>query len=129
MREGLTSGQVAQQADGNVQTVRDYERRKLLARPPRTEGGFRLYPAQGLARCGSLKKAQRLGFSLAEIQELLRIRGNGARCSDVKERLERKIADVDRKILELQTLRASLASLTRTCNDGATTCRALTQLG
>lgn len=128
MQEGLTSGQVARQADVNVQTVRYYERRQLLQRPPRTEGGFRLYPARAVGQVRFIKRAQGLGFSLDEIQELLRIFGNGARCRDVRERLEQKIADVDRKLAELSTLRASLSSLVQRCDGSENTCGVLTQL-
>lgn len=128
MKEGLTSGQVAQQADVNVQTVRYYERRKLLPRPPRTEGGFRLYPAHVVGQVRFIKRAQGLGFSLIEIEDLLRLSGTGAKCNDVKQRVERKIADVDQKIAELQKLRSALAGLTRTCSDPDSDCPVLAQL-
>lgn len=128
MKEGLTTGQVAQQAAVNIQTLRYYERRKLLARPPRSEGGFRLYPADVVNQVRFIKRAQGLGFSLVEIEELLRIGSAGARCGDVKQRVDRKLADIDQKILELQKMRKALATLVQTCSDPARACPVFAQL-
>ena len=128
MKDGLTSGQVAQQAAVNVQTLRYYERRQLLERPPRSQGGFRLYSAQVVSQVRFIKRAQGLGFSLEEVQELLRIGKTGARCSDVKTRVDRKLADIDEKILELQRMREALTALSSGCGDPAVECPVLTQL-
>jgi MerR family mercuric resistance operon transcriptional regulator len=128
MRRELTSGQVAQQAGVNVETLRYYERRQLLACPPRTQGGFRLYPVHVVGQVRFIKRAQSLGFSLEEIQELLRISLNGARCHDVKERMDRKLALIDQKILELQQMRDNLAHLSRTCDASETACPVLIRM-
>ena len=68
---GLRSGQVAQAAGVNLQTLRYYERRGLLAEPGRTLGGHRLYPAETVSTLRVIKAAQRLGFSLDEVADLL----------------------------------------------------------
>ena len=68
---GLRSGQVARAAGVNQQTLRYYERRGLLAEPARTPGGHRVYPAEAVTVLRVIKAAQRLGFSLAEVAELL----------------------------------------------------------
>ena len=128
MQESLTTGQVAQQAGVNIQTLRYYERRKLLARPPRSQGGFRLYPADVVNQVRFIKRAQGLGFSLVEIGELLRIGSAGARCGDVKQRVDRKLADIDQKIAALQKMRTALATLVQTCDDPARACPVFTRL-
>lgn len=128
MKAGLTSGDVARQAAVNVQTVRYYERRKLLARPPRTEGGFRLYSAQVVGQVRFIKKAQGLGFTLEEIHELLRLNGSGGRCSDVRQHLEGKVAAVDQKIAALHLLRSALVNLARTCHESTRVCPVLAEL-
>lgn len=128
MKAGLTSGEVARQAAVNVQTVRYYERRKLLALPPRTEGGFRLYPAEVVGQVRFIKKAQGLGFTLQEIQELLRLGGSGGRCADVRQHLDGKIAAVDQKIAELKVLRGALVNLAQTCHETTRTCPVLAEL-
>ena len=71
MTEGLRVGEVAAAAGVNVQTLRYYERRGLLDRPDRTLGGHRLYPAETITLLRVIKAAQRLGFTLAEVSDLL----------------------------------------------------------
>lgn len=67
----LTTGELAERAGVNVQTVRYYERRGLLREPPRTESGYRQYDDSDLDRLRFIRTAQRLGFKLEEIDELL----------------------------------------------------------
>ena len=71
MSEGLRSGQVAQAAGVNIHTLRYYERRGLLAEPDCSPGGHRLYDPQAVTALRVIKAAQRLGFSLEEVAELL----------------------------------------------------------
>jgi DNA-binding transcriptional MerR regulator len=66
---GLRSGQVAAAAEVNIETLRYYERRGLLAEPDRTPGGHRLYPAETVTMLRVIKAAQRLGFTLEEVDE------------------------------------------------------------
>ena len=112
----ITIGQVADRADVNVQTVRYYERRGLLPEPPRTPSGYRQYDEGSVARIRFIKRAQILGFSLAEITELLELRVHPrSNCDDVKTRAERKRAEIDRKIADLGRIRSSLEQLIRAC--------------
>jgi DNA-binding transcriptional MerR regulator len=84
---GLNIGDVAKQADVHIETLRYYERRGLVARPPRTMSNYRLSPADAVRRVRYIKRAQELGFSLKEIQKLLSLRATPkARCTDVRER-------------------------------------------
>lgn len=112
---GLRSGQVARAAGVNQQTLRYYEHRGLLARPHRTPGGHRLYPAQTVTVLRVIKAAQRLGFSLAEVAELLdtgRRRPGSRSRPELGSRAAVKLAEVEAKIADLSviadTLRAAL---------------------
>ena len=70
----LTIGRLAQEVGINLETVRFYERRGLLRKPPRGASGYRLFPADAARRLKFIKRAQELGFSLHEIRELLALR-------------------------------------------------------
>lgn len=112
---GLRSGQVARAAGVNQQTLRYYERRGLLADPGRTPGGHRQYPAETVIVLRVIKTAQRLGFSLDEIAELLqpdRSWHHGGPDAGLRGRLAGKLAEVEAKIADLtvtaHTLRAAL---------------------
>src|SRR3989442_10720788 len=72
--KSLTIGRLAKQAGVNVETVRFYERRGLLPKPPRSASGYRLFPAETARRLKFIRRAQELGFSLTEIRELLLLR-------------------------------------------------------
>jgi DNA-binding transcriptional MerR regulator len=104
-------GEVAERAGVNVETLRYYERRGLLPEPPRREGGHREYGADAIRFVRAVKEAQRLGFSLAEIEEYLRLarRDPGAASETARERLEGKLEDVDAALAALRTRRAGLA--------------------
>jgi MerR family transcriptional regulator, mercuric resistance operon regulatory protein len=112
---GLRSGELARAAGVGHQTLRYYERRGLLAEPPRTAGGHRLYPPEALTRLRAIKAAQRLGFSLGEAAELVPVvpqrRLQGTR-KPLADRLTARLAEVESAIAELQlvatTLRATL---------------------
>jgi len=94
----LTIGQLARQANVNLETIRYYERRGLIPQPPRNASGYRQYGEQDLARTRFIKRAQALGFTLKEIAELLSLRvAPGTTCGQVKERVQVKIADVEKK--------------------------------
>ncbi len=110
-------GAVAARADVNIQTVRYYERRGLLSKPPRTESNYRLYSEDGVRRVRFVKRAQELGFSLKEIKELLTLRLKPtSRSSAVKARATAKIADIQEKIRTLQRMKRALTKLTAACD-------------
>jgi MerR family mercuric resistance operon transcriptional regulator len=112
----LTIGELARQAHVNVETVRYYERRGLLLRPPTSRAGYRRYGGEYLARIRFIKSGQELGFSLKEIDELLSLRvAPETTCADVKARAEAKITDIDVKIRDLRRMRKALASLAASC--------------
>jgi len=112
----LSIGQVARQAGVGVETVRYYEREGLLEEPPRRASGYRQYPEQVVKRLHFIKRAQKLGFSLKEITELLLLRVDAqTACEEVKQRTEAKIAEVERKMVELQRMRQALIQVASLC--------------
>ncbi|MFB8277892.1 MerR family transcriptional regulator [Nocardia colli] len=115
MSAGLRSGEVAAAAGVNIQTLRYYERRGLLTEPNRSLGGHRLYPEQTVATLRIIKAAQRLGFTLEEITDLLRATRAD---TGLHTRAITKLAEVDAKLTELTTVRDTLrAALAAGCDD------------
>ncbi len=118
----LTTGQVAERAGVNIQTVRYYERRGLLPAPPRRPSGYRQYDADHVARIRFIKRAQELGFTLQEIEELLSLRTDpDADSADVRGRTFSKMLEIDRKIEDLTRMRAKLAELASSCSGHGST--------
>jgi Hg(II)-responsive transcriptional regulator len=109
-------GEVAQHADVNVQTLRYYERRGLLPPPRRRPSGYREYPADTVRLVRFIKRAQDLGFTLRDIEELIELRRSPARnCASVRAAVARKAEDVAAKIRQLTALQKALAELTDAC--------------
>lgn len=114
--ETLTIGKLARAAGVHVETIRYYQRRGLLSRPPRPVGGIRHYPLSVLARLQFIKRAQQLGFSLGEIGELLRL-DNGA-CTPTRVIAERRYQDIAARINDLRMMQRTLGRLIRDCRSG-----------
>jgi Cu(I)-responsive transcriptional regulator len=117
-------GRTAKAAGVNAQTLRYYERRGLIGRTRRGRSGYREYSDDAVAVVRFIKRAQELGFSLDEIEALIKLRG--VRRADrhrVRTIAERKIADIDQKIAHLQSMRDALQTLVASCHsDGAAEC-------
>lgn len=114
--KSLTIGRLAKQAGVNLETVRYYERRGLLPKPPRSASGYRLFPVEAARRLRFIRRAQQLGFSLGEIRELLSLRMSAtARSTDVRKRAEAKIAHINAKIRSLDSMKRTLRKLTNAC--------------
>lgn len=114
----LTIGQVASAANVNVETIRYYERRGLIPEPERSPSGYRQYTRAAVRRLRFVKRAQVLGFTLAEISELLELRADpGRSCEQVEVEASRTIQRIDRKIAELRRMRSALAPLRRACRE------------
>ena len=113
---GLTIGTVAQQADVNIETLRYYERKGIVSKPPRTSSNYRLYSEETVRRVRFVKRAQELGFSLKEIKELLALRASrGAKCDDVRQQALNKIDEIDEKIQTLEAMKDVLRKLVKEC--------------
>ncbi|MEP6888945.1 MAG: heavy metal-responsive transcriptional regulator [Nitrospirales bacterium] len=120
----LTIGQLAMSAGVNIQTVRYYERLRLLAAEGRLPSGYRVYTQLSVRRLGFIKRAQGLGFTLKEIQGLLNLRvRTTARCADVRRSAQEKLKEVKSKVEDLKALARSLGRLIETCRSDQSTDR------
>lgn len=109
-------GQLARAAGTSVGALRFYERRGLLARPVRTASGHRRYPQETLGRLRVVKRAQELGFTLAEIAGLLDLASDAeASCRDVCEAVQARLDHVERQIAGLREQRGRLRQLRAAC--------------
>lgn len=114
--QALTIGGLARAAGSDVETIRYYERRGLVPEPPRGRNGYRLYPASAVARLNFIQRAKTLGFSLAEVADLLRLQDANADRGEVRNLTWQKMTDLDQRITDLQRMRAVLADLEERCS-------------
>ena len=119
---GLRTGEVAEQAGVNIQTLRYYERRGLLAEPVRSTGGHRLYPPDTVALLSVIKAAQRLGFTLDEVAELIDAGRRRHPAADLRERAIAKIGEIDARIADLTVIRTTLSQIVDAQCDSLTNC-------
>jgi Cu(I)-responsive transcriptional regulator len=112
----LTRGELAKLGGVNPETIRYYERNGLLPLPARSESGYRLFSTSDVEYIRFVKRAQAVGFSLAEIKTLLEIKfapdGTG---TEVRDLAQTKIDDIDAKIRSLQAMKRVLLTLTEDC--------------
>lgn len=108
-------GQVAAQAGVSVDTVRYYERQRLLPRAPRTQGGYRIFAREAVERIRFIKEAQEIGLSLDEIKELLTGEGGADKCRRVSGLLRAKLDELDERIRTMRNFRRTLAHHLATC--------------
>jgi len=112
----ITISKLAQMAGVGVETVRFYQRKELL-REPEARGSVRTYNEEDAQKIIFIKKAQELGFSLAEVRELLELNTRPRiTCGSVKKKTLDKIKEIDQKITDLQKMRASLIKLSCACD-------------
>jgi DNA-binding transcriptional MerR regulator len=119
-------GELANQVGVNPKTVRYYEQIGLIPLAPRTSGGYREYADTDAARLTFIKTAQRLGLSLEEVAEILRLRERGEPpCGYVRDVLNQQLRSIDKRIADLRALRSELRELRKAADaipevDGAT---------
>lgn len=116
----MRTGEVARAAGVNVQTLRYYERRGLLAEPMRSHGGHREYPPEAVTTLRVIKAAQRLGFTLDEVAELLEVgrHHHDRPRAGLQQRARAKLDEVDARIADLHTIRATLTdAIDAGCDD------------
>lgn len=118
----LRIGQVAALSGVSLDTLRYYERRQLLPRARRTQGGFRLFTLETVERVAFIKHAQELGFSLDEIAQLL-LPGHATQCRSVRDLLSVKVAEIDKRIKSMRRFRRMLSAHLKECE------RALSEQG
>ena len=105
---------MAERARVSLQTIRYYEREGLLPKPPRLASGYRTFPDTSADRVRFIKRAQELGFSLAEIRELLSM-GRGASAQEMRNRAKAKVAEIERKIRALREMKSALNKMAERC--------------
>jgi DNA-binding transcriptional MerR regulator len=114
----LRAGQLAQAAGVNRETLRYYERRGLLERPDRSPGGHRLYDERAVATLRVIKAAQRLGFTLDEVADLIEVGRRRGRSSGLQARAADKLVEVQARIEDLSLIRSNLvAAIEAGCDD------------
>ena len=113
--ENLTIGVFAKAAGVNVETIRFYQRKGLLLEPDKPYGSIRRYGEADVTRVRFVKSAQRLGFSLDEIAELLRLE-DGTHCEEASSLAEHKLKDVREKMADLARMEAVLSELVCACH-------------
>lgn len=114
--ETFTIGELAGAVGVNVQTVRYYERRGLLPKPKRRASGYREYLSSDVARLEFIRRAQALGFTLSEIEQLLALRVNPRTTpADMHRAVNEKIEAVDEKIRDLTRISGALRKMAASC--------------
>jgi len=114
-------GSAAEQAGVNVQTLRYYERRGLLPRPPRRQSGYREFPDDAVRIVRFIKRAQDLGFTLDEIEELLALRSEKRRNrARIRAVAGKRVRQIEQKIAELEAMKQALTHLVHCCHEGST---------
>lgn len=117
MKDNFTIGKLAKAANVGVETIRFYEK-KLLLKQPRKVGAFRNYPIEYVERIKFIKRAQELGFTLKETSELLTLKlTSKSKCSDVLLKTNKKILEIEKKIIDLKVMKASLENLANCCDN------------
>jgi MerR family mercuric resistance operon transcriptional regulator len=112
--DALKIGQLAASAGVGVETIRYYQRRKLLGTPPKPYGSQRLYPAAYVDRLRFIKRAQALGFSLDDVAALLQL-NDGTGHVRARELARRRLGEIDARIADLAAIKGALEGLIREC--------------
>lgn len=114
--KGLTIGEVAKESKVNVETIRYYERRGILKEPPRRPSGYREYGPETVSLIRFIKRAQDLGFTLQEIDQLIQLKGSSRRSrSEISALAEAKVQEMDKKIQHLHAMQKALGVLLDAC--------------
>jgi MerR family mercuric resistance operon transcriptional regulator len=127
---GLSTSDLAKEAEVNIETIRYYERLGLILEPPRTESGYRIFPPEVTQRIRFIKRSKDLGFTLSEIKKLLTLtEGEDFSCWEVRQFAFQKLQEIDLKIRELQNIKSVLKDLTDRCSqDSPNDCPILERL-
>ena len=109
-------GEVARRSGVKIETIRFYERSGLLAPPPRTAGGHRVYGSAASQRLNFIRRARELGFTLAQVRELLALADErGATCAEVERLARDHLAEVRGRIADLSRMDVVLSDLVTHC--------------
>lgn len=124
-------GELAKATGTKVETVRYYEQTGLLPAPARTQGNYRTYSGEHLARLSFIRRARDLGFSIEQVRALLDLSDDQSRdCATVDQIASEHLREVDRKIADLTALRRELSAVIASCDGGTVAeCRIIEALG
>ena len=127
--EMLTIAGVARDASVNVETIRFYQRNGLLPQPQKPLGGIRRYGNDDVARVRFIKSAQRIGFTLDEVSQLLTL-DDGTQCNEAKQIAEHKLGEIQHRLADLKRMQTALTELVKRCSAGrgTVTCRLISSL-
>jgi MerR family mercuric resistance operon transcriptional regulator len=114
--ERFPIGRLSASSGVNIETIRYYERIKLLAPPPRTPGGRRLYSGDDLRTLVFIRRARELGFSLEEIRALVRLATQGASCQQVRDIAVSRLEDIRAKLRDLRKMERALDAAVSRCS-------------
>jgi MerR family transcriptional regulator, mercuric resistance operon regulatory protein len=115
----LTIGRLADEAGVNVETIRYYQRRGLMAEPHKPTSGHRRYDSDAIKRVRFIKRAQVLGFTLYEVGSLLQL-DEARACAETRELAVHKMKVIEEKLGDLKAMRKALSALLRQCDTGMT---------
>lgn len=118
MEERLTIGPLSKLTRVNIETIRYYEREKLLPPLPRSDGGYRLYGPEHLRRLVFIRRGRELGFSLDEIRGLLQMVNGGYTCGEVQNLTLDHLASIRKKLTDLRRLERTLKTIAAQCDGG-----------
>ncbi len=120
--ETMTRGKLAKECGVNIKSFRYYEKRRLIDPPKRSEVGYRLYSREDAARIRFIQNAKKLGFTLTEIMELLKLRvKKNESCESVLAKTETKLDEVDQKIKGLKSMKKVLKQMIHQCQEATLT--------
>lgn len=111
----MNIGQLSRQTQVPIDTIRYYERQRLLPEPPRSPGGYRRYADDDVARLNFIRRAKTLGFTLEEIGELLAISHGRGDVAAIKQAASRKLEQVQQRMDELARVRDALQVMVQAC--------------
>jgi len=117
MSSSLQIGEIASLSGVSVDTVRYYERLKLLTRAGRSIGGFRIFPAETIERIKFIKQAQEMGFSLDEVKQLFSTKDGVNQCQTVRELLLKKLVELQTKIEQMRSFKKVLTHHLTDCEN------------
>lgn len=125
----VTIGALAARAGVNIETIRFYQRKRLMPEPKRPQGGIRRYGEAELARLNFIRAAQNLGFSLDEVAELLTLE-DGTHCGEARRLAEVRLRDVRERLAHLQRIESALSTLVARCSSarGSVKCPLISSL-
>ena len=117
MNEKLTIGKIAKLTETNIETIRYYQREKLLDIPKFADAKIRYYSPEYIEKIEFIKRAQTVGFSLNEIKEILKLRlSPSADCAPIKDKTQKKIYEAEKKITDLNRILKVLKQFESRCN-------------